>query len=97
MIDQKQLENVEYFSYLGSMTRNSARCTGSLKSRIAIAKVAFNKKQNLCTSKLVLKLRKKLFKNAKHGAQLLYGTETLTLWKADLKYLESWKCGFGEG
>jgi hypothetical protein len=25
--DQKQLENVEYFSYLGSMGTNDARCT----------------------------------------------------------------------
>ena len=27
MIDQKQLENVEYFSYFGSMITNDARCT----------------------------------------------------------------------
>jgi hypothetical protein len=27
MIDQKQLENVEYFNYLGSMITNDARCT----------------------------------------------------------------------
>jgi hypothetical protein len=27
MIDQKQLVNVEYFSYLGSMITNDARCT----------------------------------------------------------------------
>jgi hypothetical protein len=27
MIDQKQLENVEYFNYLDSMITNDARCT----------------------------------------------------------------------
>jgi hypothetical protein len=27
----------------------------------------------------------------------LCGAETWTLWKADQKYLESLKCGFGEG
>jgi hypothetical protein len=27
IIDQKQLENVEYFNYLGSMITNDARCT----------------------------------------------------------------------
>jgi hypothetical protein len=38
MIDQKQQENVEYFNYLGSMLTNDARCTGGIKSRIAMAK-----------------------------------------------------------
>jgi hypothetical protein len=45
MIDQKQLENVEYFSYLGSMITNDARCTREIKSRIALAKAAFNKRR----------------------------------------------------
>jgi hypothetical protein len=48
MIDQKQLENVEYFNYFGSMI-NAARSTGEIKSRIATAKAAFNK--TLFTSK----------------------------------------------
>jgi hypothetical protein len=53
MIDQKQLENVEYFKYLGSMITNDARCTREIKYRIAMAKAAFNKK-TLFTSKLDL-------------------------------------------
>jgi hypothetical protein len=52
MIDQKQLENVEYFNYLGSLITNGARCTHEIKSRIALAKAAFNKKKTLFTSKL---------------------------------------------
>jgi len=44
MIDQKQLENVECFKYLGSMLTNGGRCTCEIKSRIAMAKAAFNKK-----------------------------------------------------
>ena len=39
-IDPKQLENVEYFSYLGSMTTNDARCTREIKSRVTMAKAA---------------------------------------------------------
>ena len=39
MIDQKQLENVEYFKYLGSMITNDGRCTREIKSRIAMAKL----------------------------------------------------------
>ena len=44
MIDQKQLENVEYFKYLGSIITNDARCTNEIKSRIATAKAPLKKK-----------------------------------------------------
>jgi hypothetical protein len=89
MIDQKQLENVEYFNYLGSMI-NDARCTCAIKSTIVMAKAAFNKKKNLFTSKLDLNLRKKLVQ-CYIWSIALYGAETLTLWKIDQKYLESFE------
>ena len=44
MIDQKQLESLECFKYLGSMLTNDRRCTCEIKSRIAMAKAAFSKK-----------------------------------------------------
>ena len=61
MIDQKQ-QKVECFKYLGSILTNDGRCTCEIKSRIAMAKSAFNKKKTLFTSKLDLNLRKKLVK-----------------------------------
>jgi hypothetical protein len=67
--DQRQLENVEYFKYLGSMIINDARCTLKIKYRIAMAKAAFNKKKNLFTCKLDANLRKKLL-SAIFGSQL---------------------------
>ena len=67
MIDQKQLENVECFKYLGSMLTNDGRCTCEIKPRIAMAKAAFNKKKKLFTSTLDLNLRKKLVKWLQHG------------------------------
>ena len=45
MIDQKQLENVECFKYLGSMLTNDGRCTREIKPRIAMAKAAISKKK----------------------------------------------------
>ena len=60
MIGQKQLENVECFKYLGSMLTNDGRCTCEIKSRLAMAKAACNKKKNLFTSKLDLNLMKNL-------------------------------------
>jgi hypothetical protein len=62
MIDQKQLENVESFKYLGSMLTNDGRCTCEIKSMIAMAKAAFNKNRALFTGKMNLELRKKLVK-----------------------------------
>jgi len=69
MIDQKQLENVECFKYLGSTLTNDGRCTCEIKSRIAMAKAALSKKKKkkkkkktIFTSKLDLNLRKKLIK-----------------------------------
>jgi len=47
MIDQKQLENVESFKYLGSILTNNGRYTCKIKCRIAMAKAAFNKKKTL--------------------------------------------------
>jgi len=62
MIDQKQLGNVEFFKYFGSILTNDGICTCQIKCRIAMAKAAFNKKSTLFTSTLDLELRKKLVK-----------------------------------
>jgi hypothetical protein len=57
IIDQKQLENVESFKYLGSILTNDGRCTCEIKCTIATAKAAFNKKRTLFNSTLDLELR----------------------------------------
>jgi hypothetical protein len=44
------------------MFRNDGRCACEIKSRISIAKDAFNKKKALLTRKMDLELRKKLVK-----------------------------------
>ena len=75
MLDQKQLENVECFKYLGSLLTNDGRYTREIKSRIAMAKAAFSKKNTLFTSKLDLNLRKKLIKYL-IWSMALYGAET---------------------
>jgi len=52
--DQKQLKNVEYFNHMGSMITNDARRTREFKSGIAMAKTAFNKKNDHSTCKFGL-------------------------------------------
>jgi hypothetical protein len=90
MIDQKQLENVECFKYLGSMLTSDGRCTCEINSRIAMEKAAFNKNKNLFTSKLDLNMRKKLVK-CYIWSVALYGAETWTLRAIDKKHLVSFE------
>jgi len=90
MIDQKQLENVESFKYLGSILTNDGRCTCEIKCRIAMAKAAFNKKRALSTSTLDLELRKKLVQ-CYIWSIALCGAETWTLQAVDQKHLESFE------
>jgi len=53
MTDQKQMGNVKYFSYFGSMLTNDARRTRQIQPKTGMAKAAFNKKP-LFTSKFHL-------------------------------------------
>jgi hypothetical protein len=94
MIGQK-LENVEFLKYLGSILTNDGKCIHEIKSRIAMAKAAFNKKKILFTSKLDLNLWKKLVK-CYIWSMALYGAETWTILAADQKYLEGFEMWCGE-
>ena len=78
----KQLQNVQFLKYLGSMLTNDGRCTCEIKSRIAMAKAEFHRKRALFNSTLDLKLRKKLVK-CYIWSVALYGAETRTLRAAD--------------
>jgi hypothetical protein len=89
-IDQKQLENVECFKYLGSMLTNDGRCTCEIKSRVAMAKAAFNKKRILFTSIMDLELRKKLTKCYIWSLALCIA-ETCMLRAVDQEHLESFE------
>jgi hypothetical protein len=55
--------------------------------RIAIAKKVFNRKISLFTSKLNIKLKTKLVR-CYVDSVALYGSETWTIRKLELKYLE---------
>ena len=95
-IDQKQLQDVEYFKNLSSIITNDAGFTNEIKPRISLTKAAINKNKTLFTSKLDLNLGKKpvmcyIWRIA------LYGAETWTFQKIDQKYLESFRCGTGKG
>jgi hypothetical protein len=62
IIDQRQLENLESFKYLGSTLTNDGRCNCKVNCRISMAKAAFNRKRTLFTNTMDLELREKLVK-----------------------------------
>ena len=72
------------------MLTEDGRCTCEIKSRIALAKAAFNKKKNLFASKLDLNLKKQLVKCYVWN-MALFGAETCTLRATDQKHLESFE------
>jgi hypothetical protein len=81
MADQKQQDN---FKYLGSKIKNDGKGTCEMKSRIAMAKAAFNKKKYLFISKFDLSLRKELLK-CYIWSTAFYGAETWSVRKVDQK------------
>jgi hypothetical protein len=44
-IDQKQLENVKCFKYLGSLLTDDGRCISEIESRISMAKAALTRRR----------------------------------------------------
>ena len=80
MVDEKQLKNVEYFNYFGSMI-NDARCTHEIK---AMEKAAFNRKKSLFTRKLDINLRKEIVASYIWSIAL-YDAETWTFRKVGNK------------
>jgi hypothetical protein len=93
--DPKQPQHVQHFNYLGSTETRDATRTPGIKSRMAMAKAAFNKMKAIFTRKLDLNLKKKLVKGY-ISSILLYGAENWTLRELDQKYLESLNCGAAE-
>jgi squalene cyclase len=72
------------------MLTNDGRCTCEIKSRIAMAEIANNRKKALFTSTLNLKLRKKLV-NCYIWSIAIYGAETWTLRAVDQKHPENFE------
>jgi hypothetical protein len=72
------------------MITNDARRIREIKSRIVMAKAAFNKKKALFASRLDINVRKKLLK-CYTWSTAFYGVETCALGKVYQKYLESFK------
>ena len=77
-IDGRRVEQVSNFKYLGLLISEDGRCLVDVRTRIACAKDAFNKRRNLLTEVLSRTPKKSLAKILIWPI-VLYGCESLTL------------------
>lgn len=89
-INGEEVEQVKSFCYLGSMITTDARCQSDIKRRIAMGKDAFTKRGELLRGGLNKGLKKRLVKTLVWSVAL-YGSETWTIKKEDIKRLEAFE------
>ncbi|VVC25121.1 Hypothetical protein CINCED_3A009847 [Cinara cedri] len=83
------IQEVEQFSYLGSIITYNNTSTMDIKKRITLAKQTFIKKNSLLISKhLKIETKKKFIKTFVWSV-LLYGCETWTIKKKEKDRLEA--------
>ena len=91
--NNKEVEQVYSFKYLGSTVTSDARCEKEIKNRINVAKSSFiNMKAILTNRKLSISTRKRLIKTHVWSS-LLYGVESWTIttsMKCRLEATEMW-------
>jgi len=88
MINGKKIEQVKSFKYLGHTMTEDGRCETEIKCRIAQAKEAFANRKELLTKSLKKSTKIKIVKTLV-WTTLLYGSETWTLRKEDIRKLEA--------
>lgn len=86
----EKIEQVNDFCYLGSIITAEGRCGQDIRRRIAMAKEAFCQRKELMRSGLDRSLKKRMIKTLVWSVAL-YGAETWTLRKEDIRRLEAFE------
>src|SRR4029077_20838818 len=87
-INGNRIEEVSCFKYLGSTMTEDGRCEIEIKTRIALAKEAFNNRKELLTKRFNKVVKKKIVKTLV-WITLLYGCETWTLKQEKIRRLKA--------
>ena len=74
-VDGRKIEQAKSFKYLDSVIKEDGRSHSDVKTRIAMAKDAINKRKELLTKGLSMKLKKRMVK-VLVWLVVLYGCET---------------------
>ena len=81
------LQQVNRYNYLGTVITSDGRCLEEIRTRIAMAKVAFSKMKNILTNKkMSIETRKRVLRGYIEPV-LLYGCETWTMSSQAEKHL----------
>src|SRR6476619_2704025 len=89
-VEGQSVKQVSKFRYLGSLISEDGRCLDDVKTRIGMAKDAFNKRKELLTTSIRVDLRKRLVKTLVWPV-ILYGCETWTLRKEEINRLNAFE------
>jgi len=89
-IDGETVEQVKQFRYLGALISEDGTSEAEVRTRIAMAKDAFNKKRELLTKRMSTSLKKRVIKTVVWSTAL-YGSETWTLKQAERNRLEAFE------
>ena len=89
-INGENIEQVKKFCYLGSEITEDAKCHEEIKKRIAMGKDAFMRRRELLRRGLDRNLKKRMIK-ALIWSVTLYGSETWTMRKEDIRRLEAFE------
>ena len=83
------LEQVSRYKYLGSVVTQDGRCVDEIKSRIAIAKSAFNRIKSLVTNRSISVSLRKRFIKSYVWSTLMYGCEAWNINKEMERKIEA--------
>jgi len=89
-LEGQKVEQVKQFKYLGSLLTEDGKSKAEIRARIGMAKTAFNKKKVLLTKTLSKDIKKRIIK-AVVWSVALYGAETWTLQKEEVRRLEAFE------
>ena len=94
-VNEKRIEQVKSFKYLGSVMTEDGRSHSDVKVRIAMAKDAFNKRKELLIKGLSMTLKKKM---VKYWCGRLYYVDVRRghCYKMKSTDWKHWRCGCGE-
>src|SRR6476619_7025632 len=89
-VEGQSVKQVSKFRYLGTLISEDGRCLDDVKTRIGMAKDAFNKRKELLTRSIRVDLRKKLAE-ALVWLVVLCGCETWTMGKEGINRLSAFE------
>ena len=89
-INGQKVEQVRQFKYLGNLLTEEGRSRTEIRAGIGMAKEAFSNKKVLITKSLNKELKKQIVKSVVRRVAL-YGAETWTLMKEDVRRLEGFE------